>query len=465
MNGQPVYDQNVPSWYHSSVQLGHKNDATSLQNLKNATTYFDAYASIRNVNNLSMPKVGLTSMAAAELNVDYSTNLLNNRGDLQHSMQYGTLEDLATGGGAYNGGSSYSAWPYSGWYLQEKDVFDRLAAADTSGAFERTRYNFGMNESWENLANDPRYNPQSEVVGHYVNLVYENTGSFGFGVTPSAVTFDEVTEDGDYTVSEFKNLVNEYIEHVPDAHLDDPDSGSHDQDSHDHDSDSHDSHDSDSHDSDSHDSDSHDSDAHEHDSTPYDEDHPFPDVKDPSSYFYKPVYSMNSKKVMRGYSDGSGFGPYNHLKRYEAAVLIHNLAVHNGDDTLEQYPEDSHTFSDTSGLSESDLEAVEWATNNEIVKGYGDTGRFDPFADIKREDFILMLSRYLMSTGQMVFYQEESADSYYDANQIDSWARDAILWGITFEMIGQNTGNLLKPRNPINRGEVATILYRSTLVE
>lgn len=201
------------AWYDDYVNLdaSDADNAFSLVNLQNTLTYMNAVNGIRRANGLSDMKVSIVSMAQSALDVCYSSNVWDHAGNSGEGFYMSYNENLAGRAGAYKGsdnpkdweisfdnGDKYGDdWPFIGWYTAEKRDYDR-------GDYSNT--------------------------GHYENFIDSGANSFGFAVgygkdgnrstpeddgAPSPVSiYHGNWAEGDFTVDEFKNLVNTYVDSV-----------------------------------------------------------------------------------------------------------------------------------------------------------------------------------------------------------------------------------------------------------
>ena len=204
---------NKAAWYDDYVNLdaSDADNVFSLVNLQNTLTYMNAVNGIRRANGLSDMKVSIVSMAQAALDVCYSSNVGNHAALGGEGFYMSFNENLAGRAGAYKGsdnpkdwetsfdnGDFYGDdWPFIGWYTAEKRDYDR-------GDYSNT--------------------------GHYENFIDPGANSFGFAVgygkdgnrstpedddAPSPVSIYQGNwAEGDFTVDEFKSLVNTYVDSV-----------------------------------------------------------------------------------------------------------------------------------------------------------------------------------------------------------------------------------------------------------
>lgn len=197
-------------WYDQYVDQDMSRDTNplSLEQMRNALTYLDTQNNLRKANGQSALSVSLRMTAAAALNTSYSSNIWG------HSNCYfDNGENLAGGGGAYTGGETEDTlgWPYTGLYTQEKEAFDKYVA-QYGDALGSHRY--------DSCYIYQHYNSIYHECGHYLNIIDAGTKAIGIATgsgknTDSEVTiFDYSADDtqADFTVSEFKKLLNDYID-------------------------------------------------------------------------------------------------------------------------------------------------------------------------------------------------------------------------------------------------------------
>lgn len=211
LTGAPNKDERYDkaSWYDSYVDqdMSRETNPLSLEQLRNALTYLDTQNNIRKANGQSELSVSLRMTAAAALNASYSSNIWG------HSDHYfDNAENLAGGGGVYMGGETVDTlgWPYTGLYTEEKELFDQEAATNSDLAAHRyDSYYIYWNY----------YNVYSKC-GHYLNIIDAGNEAIGIATGSGKNTDSEVTifdysgsaSQKDFTVSEFKKLVNDYID-------------------------------------------------------------------------------------------------------------------------------------------------------------------------------------------------------------------------------------------------------------
>ena len=102
--------------------------------------------------------------------------------------------------------------------------------------------------------------------------------------------------------------------------------------------------------------------------------------------------------------------------------------------------------------------AVAWAAETGVVKGM-DADHFAPDAKVTREQAMTMLMRYAQLKEMDVSATVELT-KYTDADQISSWASDAVHWAVARGLINGVTPTTLDPKGDCARAQVATILMR-----
>lgn len=197
-------------WYDQYVDQDMSRDTNplSLEQMRNALTYLDTQNNLRKANGQSALSVSLRMTVAAALNASYSSNIWGHSG-----CYWDNGENLAGGGGAYTGGETEDTlgWPYTGLYTQEKEAFDKYVAqyGDDLDSHRYDAYYIYQN-----------YNSIYHECGHYLNIIDSATEAIGIATgsgknTDSEVTIFDYSADStqaDFTVSEFKKLLNDYID-------------------------------------------------------------------------------------------------------------------------------------------------------------------------------------------------------------------------------------------------------------
>lgn len=101
---------------------------------------------------------------------------------------------------------------------------------------------------------------------------------------------------------------------------------------------------------------------------------------------------------------------------------------------------------------------VAWAAENKIVEGYGND-LFGPDDLVTREQMCAIITRYLKAEGYELTVQAEAAD-FTDSDSISEWAKEAVNYCQTRELIVGKDNNRFAPQDNSTRAEAATILRR-----
>ena len=176
----------------------------------------------------------------------------------------------------------------------------------------------------------------------------------------------------------------------------------------------------------------------------------------PGDWFYGEVNKAKNLGYVRGVGDTGFFAPYDSMTRADVCVVLYRMAggkldADEGNTNVNRYYETG--FNDTDDYAYY-AKAVQWAAKSGIVTGYGDTGSFGPNDNVTREQFATMLYRY---AGSPV--AEGSLADYSDESQVDSWAKEAVLWSVSAGVMGKDT-TVLAPAKDVLRAEVAAMAVR-----
>ena len=103
-------------------------------------------------------------------------------------------------------------------------------------------------------------------------------------------------------------------------------------------------------------------------------------------------------------------------------------------------------------------DAVAWASENGIVKGYSDTV-FAPNDTVTREQLATILYRYAEYKEYDVSAKGDLT-TFADGAETSSWAAEAMEWAVGSSLLSGKDGGKLDPTGTATRAEVATILMR-----
>ena len=125
-------------------------------------------------------------------------------------------------------------------------------------------------------------------------------------------------------------------------------------------------------------------------------------------------------------------------------------------------PEGENPFDDLQTNQTWYHKAVLWAYENGIVAGTSKT-TFDPTGAVTREQMATFLYRYAKYKGYDTS-AETDIISFPDADNVGSWAKEALAWANSNGLITGSRGDdgviRLDPQGKATREQVATILMR-----
>ena len=180
---------------------------------------------------------------------------------------------------------------------------------------------------------------------------------------------------------------------------------------------------------------------------------PFADVYGTDWYIDDIIY-VYANGLMNGTSENPMlFSPNANLTRAMLVTILYRL---EGEPSISSL---ANPFGDiTAGQYYTD--AVKWAVEYEIVKGYGN-GKFGPDDPVTREQLVTILWRYCKWKGIDVSIGEDTNIlSYNDVFDISEYAIPAFQWACGTGIISGKPGNLLDPQGNATRAEVAAMLHR-----
>lgn len=160
-------------------------------------------------------------------------------------------------------------------------------------------------------------------------------------------------------------------------------------------------------------------------------------------WYHEAVDYVLANNLMNGFDDTT-FAPNYTLTRAMMVQIIYNM---------EGKPES------TSGNKFADIaedawyyQAVTWAAQQGIVSGYTES-TFGPEDAITREQLVTIFWRY---AGYPRADSEEIL--FDDAQDVDGYAEDAVLWAVDHKIVSGMGNNLFAPDNPSTRAEAAKIM-------
>ena len=154
--------------------------------------------------------------------------------------------------------------------------------------------------------------------------------------------------------------------------------------------------------------------------------------------------------VEKGYMEGTGNGQFSPNEKVTRGMIMQILYAQSGKPEVEI----TSSFSD---LKEDKwyTDAVNWATENEIVSGYTD-GTIKADNVITRQQMVAILYKYAQLKGYDTA-TNGSLSSYPDAGEVSGYAVDAMKWAVGHNLINGTTKGL-DPKGTATRGQIAVIL-------
>ena len=176
---------------------------------------------------------------------------------------------------------------------------------------------------------------------------------------------------------------------------------------------------------------------------------PFTDVKDGAWYADSVEYAVKHG-LFKGMTQTT-FEPETAMSRAMFVTVLYRMA---GEPDASKYDNPFDDVKDGAWYTD----AVCWAAGNDIVRGVSAT-RFDPDADVTREQSATLLLRYAGFKKYDVSVRDDLA-AFTDAGTVSSWAKDAVQWAVGAKLIQGVTAKTIVPQGNATRAQVATILMR-----
>ncbi len=183
------------------------------------------------------------------------------------------------------------------------------------------------------------------------------------------------------------------------------------------------------------------------DATSWETSNNFVDVQN-DDWFYSDVEYISQKKYIEGITENE-FEPNLHATRETIVKALYNMTELVGyyennrfEDVIDSY-ENSH---------------IAWAQSKGVINGVGDN-KFNPYGNVTRQDFAVMLWRY-MKYCKFELPPIENAKVFADDGEIADYAREAVK---TLNVLGIMNGkgnDIIDPRGNVTRAEAAVMLHR-----
>ena len=152
-----------------------------------------------------------------------------------------------------------------------------------------------------------------------------------------------------------------------------------------------------------------------------------------------------------GWMKGMGnrtFAPNGTLTRGQMVTVLYRMAGSPKVDGL------TNPFEDVSD-GQWYTDAIVWAASEGIVKGMS-KARFEPMRNTTREQIVTVLYRYRGAEPA----EGNALSAFADAGAVSSWAREAMNWAVSADIIKGLDPDTLAPKGNATRAQFATILMR-----
>ena len=173
----------------------------------------------------------------------------------------------------------------------------------------------------------------------------------------------------------------------------------------------------------------------------------FTDV-DMDAWYHDAVDYAIDNGMMNGVGNNL-FAPESNLTRAMLVQVLWNLEGNPEASAITEY---SDVASDAWYYN-----AVQWATAENIVGGYGN-GIYGPEDDITREQMALMLYRYAQYKGYDTTQNGADVQDFADYEDISDWALEGVTWAVNAGLLNGKGNGILDPIGDATRAEVAQIL-------
>lgn len=173
----------------------------------------------------------------------------------------------------------------------------------------------------------------------------------------------------------------------------------------------------------------------------------FIDVKN-NDWFKNAVYFVANKGIINGIEKNI-FGPQINTSRGMIVTIFWQMEN-------KPQPDSSENYADVKN-SQYFAEAVNWATENNIVVGYGN-GNFGPNDLISREQMATILYQYCKYKNYDLSQGGMATREFADYEEISQWALEYMSWAVNNQLISGFGNSTLDPRGYATRAQVSAIL-------
>ncbi|MEA5083913.1 MAG: leucine-rich repeat protein [Lachnospiraceae bacterium] len=172
------------------------------------------------------------------------------------------------------------------------------------------------------------------------------------------------------------------------------------------------------------------------------------EFNDVYGWYKDSVMYLASRDIVKGKADGY-FMPNANITRAEFVQILANMARAD----LSKY-----TKSNFSDVNSNDwfMGAVAWANENGVASGAD--GKFNPNANITREDMAVMIERYVENVAKTDLADTTNSVEFADEIQIAGYAKTAVLNMQRAGIISGKDNNQFAPKANATRAEAAKMM-------
>ena len=172
------------------------------------------------------------------------------------------------------------------------------------------------------------------------------------------------------------------------------------------------------------------------------------------------VQYVYDETLMTGIKGTTKFDPLGNITKAQVAQVLYNI---EGQPAVP----DKSVFSELKDVYSSEwyANAVAWAYNSGVVTGDLNTKKFNPNANVTREQLALMMYRYAQYNGYKVD-QSASLSGLKNQENVSNWSRASVEWAVGVGLISgieKNGVKDLAPQGTASRAQMAAILQRFLL--
>lgn len=187
---------------------------------------------------------------------------------------------------------------------------------------------------------------------------------------------------------------------------------------------------------------------------------PFADVKE-GTWYYNAVKYCYENGIMSGTSKTT-FEPSANMTR---AMFVTVLAAISGDNLDEYAKMPKPAFTDVLA-GRWYVTAINWAVKNGVAAGYGAT--FGVNDSLTREQLCVMLAGFARTKGidTAAGARDGALNKYGDLDSISGWAKDAVKWLSSYDVVGSTStvdgAPCFSPKTGATRAQGAQIIMKFT---